>query len=106
MKLKPLGTTCLILCLISAMLVQPILPARGQESTPRVVIEDLDTREFPKLTLNFSIQGGLEQETSLAATHVSVIENDTQIAVDTINSEYVGVHFGLVINPERTLVLT
>jgi len=106
MKLKPLGTTCLILCLISAMLVQPILPARGQESTPRVVIEDLDTREFPKLTLNFSIQGGLEQETSLAATHVSVIENDTQIAVDTINSEYVSVHFGLVINPERTLVLT
>ena len=106
MKLKPLGTTCLILCLISAMLIQPISPARAQEFTPRVVLEDLDTREFPKLAMNFSIPGGLEQETSLAASHVSVIENDTQIAVETLTSEYVGVHFGLVINPERTLVLT
>jgi hypothetical protein len=69
------------------------------------VIEDLDTREFPKLTLNFSIPGGLDQNTSLSASQVSVIENDQQIAVDSLTSEYVGVHFGLVINPERTLVL-
>ena len=106
MNRKPLGTTCLILCLISAMLFQPILPARGQESTPRVIIEDLDTREFPKLTLSFRIPGGLEQNSSLTASQVSVIENDQQIGVDSLASEYVGVHFGLVINPERTLVLT
>ena len=106
MNQKPLGTIFLILCLISAMLVQPIVPARGQESTPGVLIEELDAREFPKLAMNFSIPGGLGQETSLAASQVSVIENDTQIAVDSLASEYVGVHFGLVINPERTLVLT
>lgn len=106
MNQKPLGTIFLILCLISAMLVQPIVPARGQESPPGVLIEELDAREFPKLTMNFSIPGGLGQETSLAASQVSVIENDTQIAVDSLASEYVGVHFGLVINPERTLVLT
>jgi len=96
----------MIVCLISAMLVQPVLPARGQESTPKVVIEDLDTREFPKLTLTFKIPGGLEESTSLTASQVSVIENDKQLAVDSLSSEYVGVHFGLVINPERTLVLT
>jgi len=106
MNQKPLGTIFLILCLISAMLVQPIVPARGQESPPGVLIEALDAREFPKLTMNFSIPGGLGQETSLAASQVSVIENDTQIAVDSLASEYVGVHYGLVINPERTLVLT
>ena len=106
MNRKPLGTIFLILCLISAMLIQPVLPARGQESTPRVVIEDLDTREFPKLTLSFSIPGGLQENTSLSANQVSVIENDQQIAVDSLTSEYVGVHFVLVINPERTLVLT
>ena len=106
MNRKPLGTIFLILCLISAMLIQPVLPARGQDSTPRVVIEDLDTREFPKLTLNFSIPGGLQENTSLTANQVSVIENDQQIAVDSLTSEYVGVHFVLVINPERTLVLT
>jgi len=96
----------MIVCLISAMLVQPVLPARGQESTPKVVIEDLETREFPKLTLTFKIPGGLEESTSLTASQVSVIENDKQLAVDSLSSEYVGVHFGLVINPERTLVLT
>jgi len=106
MNRKPLGTIFLILCLISAMLIQPVLPARGQDSTPRVVIEDLDTREFPKLTLSFSIPGGLQENTSLSANQVSVIENDQQIAVDSLTSEYVGVHFVLVINPERTLVLT
>ncbi len=96
----------MILCLVIGLLVQPIMPAGGQESTQKVVIEDLDTREFPKLTLNFKIPGGLEQDTSLAASQVTVIENDKQIAVDSLTSEYVGVHFGLVINPERTLVLT
>ena len=96
----------MILCLVIGLAVQPIMPARGQESTQKVVIEDLDTREFPKLTLNFKILGGLEQDTSLAASQVTVIENDKQIAVDALTSEYVGVHFGLVINPERTLVLT
>ena len=106
MNQKPLGTILLILCLIGAMLVQPILPARGQDSTPSVVIEDLDTREFPKLTMSFTITSGLEEKTSLTASQVSVIENDAQIAVDTLASEYIGVHFGLVINPERTLVLT
>ena len=106
MNRKPLGTTCLILCLISALLVQPILPAGGQESTPRVVTEDLDTREFPKLTLSFKIPGGLQQNTSLSASQVVVIENENQVPVDSLESEYVGVHFGLVINPERTLVLT
>lgn len=74
------------------------MPARA-ESTQKVVIEDLDTREFPKLTLNFKILGGLEQDTSLAASQVTVIESDKQIAVDALTSEYVGVHFGLVINP-------
>ena len=106
MNRKPLGTIFLILCLISAMLVQPILPARGQEAPVRVVIEDLDTREFPKITLSFKILGGLGQNTSLSANQVNVIENDQQIAVDSLESEYVGVHFALVINPERTLVLT
>ena len=106
MNRKPQGTIFLILCLIGVMLVLPVLPARGQESTPRVVIEDLDTREFPKLTLSFSIPGGLQENTSLSANQVSVIENDQQIAVDSLTSEYVGVHFVLVINPERTLVLT
>jgi len=96
----------LILCLVIGLTVQPIMPARGQESTQKVVIEDLDTREFPKLTLNFKIPGGLEQNTSLTASQVTIIENDKQIAVDSLTSEYVGVHFGLVINPERTLVLT
>ena len=106
MKQKPLGTIIFSLCLISAMLVQPILPAQGQESTPRVVIDDLDTREFPKLTLNFKIPGGLDENTSLLASQVNVIENDAQLAIDSLNSEYIGVHFGLVINPDRTLVLT
>ena len=106
MNRKPLGTTFLFLCLISAMLIVPVLPARGQESTPKVVIEELDTREFPKLTLSFEIVDGLEENSSVAASQVSVIENDKQIAVDSLTSEYVGVHFGLVINPERTLVLT
>jgi hypothetical protein len=106
MNRKPLGITFLILCLISAMLVQPILPARGQESTPRVVIEDIDTREFPKLTLSFTIPGGLKENSSLSASQVSILENDKQIAVDSLESAYVGVHFGLVINPERTLVLS
>jgi len=96
----------LILCLVIGLTVQPIMPARGQESSQKVVIEDLDTREFPKLTLNFKIPGGLEQNTSLTASQVTIIENDKQIAVDSLTSEYVGVHFGLVINPERTLVLT
>jgi hypothetical protein len=94
-----------MLCLVTGMIFQTILPASGQELPAKVVIEDLDTREFPKLTLNFSIPGGLGQDTSLAASQVSVIENDQQIAVDLLTSEYVGVHFGLVINPERTLVL-
>jgi len=106
MNRKPQGTIFLILCLIGVMLVLPVLPARGQESTPRVVIEELDSREFPKLTLSFSIPGGLQENTSLTANQVSVIENDQQIAVDSLTSEYVGVHFVLVINPERTLVLT
>ena len=106
MKQKPLGTIILSLCLISVILVQPILPAQGQESTPRVVIDDLDTREFPKLTLNFKIPGGLDENTSLLASQVNVIENDAQLAIDSLNSEYIGVHFGLVINPDRTLVLT
>ena len=96
----------MILCLVIGLTVQPIMPARGQESSQKVVIEDLDTREFPKLTLKFKIPGGLEQNTSLAASQVTIIENDKQIAVDSLTSEYVGVHFGLVINPERTLVLT
>lgn len=95
----------MILCLVIGLTVQPIMPARGQESTQKVVIEDLDTREFPKLTLNFKILGGLEQDTSLTASQVSVIENDQPIAIDSLSSEYVGVHFALVINPERTLVL-
>ena len=106
MKQKPLGTIIFSLCLISAILVQPILPAQGQESTQRVVIQDLDTREFPKLTLNFKIPGGLDENTSLLASQVNVIENDAQLAIDSLNSEYIGVHFGLVINPDRTLVLT
>ena len=96
----------MILCLVIGLTVQPIMPARGQEATQKVVIEDLNTREFPKLTLNFKIPGGLEQNTSLTASQVTIIENDKQIAVDSLTSEYVGVHFGLVINPERTLVLT
>ncbi|MEN6579510.1 MAG: hypothetical protein ABFD05_02660, partial [Anaerolineaceae bacterium] len=106
MNKLPFRTIFLILCLVIGLMVQPIIPARGQESTQKVVIEDLDTREFPKFTLNFKILGGLEQDTSLAASQVTVIENDKQIAVDSLTSEYVGVHFGLVINPERTLVLT
>jgi len=90
----------LILCLVIGLTVQPIMPARGQESTQKVVIEDLDTREFPKLTLNFKIPGGLEQDTSLAASQVTIIENDKQIAVDSLTSEYVGVAFwASVINP-------
>ena len=88
------------------MIDQLTMPVNGQGSSPTVVIEDLDTREFPKLTLNFTIPGGLEESASLSASQVNVIENDTQITADSLNSEYVGVHFGLVINPERTLVLT
>ncbi len=95
-----------MLCLVTGMIFQTTLPASGQEATARVVIEDLDTREFPKLIMSFKVLGGLEQNSSLTASQVSVIENDQQIAVDTLTSEYVGVHFGLVINPERTLVLT
>ena len=88
------------------MIDQLTMPVIGQGSSPTVVIEDLDTREFPKLTLNFTIPGGLEESASLSASQVNVIENDTQITADSLNSEYVGVHFGLVINPERTLALT
>ncbi len=95
-----------MLCLVTGMIFQTTLPVTGQEPPARIVIEDLDTREFPKLTLNFSIPGGLDQSTSLAASQVSVVENDQQIAVDSLTSEYAGVHFALVINPERTLVLT
>ncbi len=95
----------MILFLISAMLIQPILPANGQETTPRVVIEDFDSREFPKLSLSFKIHGGLQENTSLSTSQVSVIENDQPVSVDSLTSEYVGVHFGLVLNPERTLVL-
>ncbi len=106
MNRKLLGTIFLTLCLISSILIGPVLLANGQESTPRVVIEDLETREFPKLTLSFKIHGGLAENTSLSASQVSVIENDQPLSVDSLTSEYVGVHFGLVINPERTLVLT
>lgn len=94
-----------MLCLITGMIFQATLPALGQELSARVVIEELDTREFPKLSMSFKIPGGLEEDTSLSASQVNVIENDQQIAVDSLTSEYVGVHFGLVINPERTLVL-
>lgn len=94
-----------MLCLITGMIFQATLPALGQELSARVVIEELDTREFPKLSMSFKIPGGLEEDTSLSASQVNVIENDQQIGVDTLTSEYVGVHFGLVINPERTLVL-
>jgi hypothetical protein len=106
MKRLPLRTILLMLCLVTGMIFQSTLPASGQEAPARVVIENLDTREFPKLTMSFKVLGGLEQNSSLTASQVSVIENDHQIAVDSLTSEYVGVHFGLVINPERTLVLT
>lgn len=70
-----------------------------------MVIGDLETREFPTLSMSFTIPGGLDQTSSLSASQVIVVENDQEIAVDSLTSEYVGVHFGLVINPERTLVL-
>jgi len=105
MKKVPLRTILLILCLVAGIIFQATSPVVGQEIPARVVIEELETREFPKMTLSFKIPGGLGENTSLSANQVKVIENDQQIAVDSLTSEYVGVHFGLVINPERTLVL-
>lgn len=70
-----------------------------------MVIENLETREFPSLSLDFIIPGGLDQTTSLTASQVSIVENDQTIAVDSLTSEYVGVHFALVINPDRTIAL-
>lgn len=82
------------------------MPAFGQQASQQIVIEGLDTREFPNLSIDFSIPGGLDQQSSLTANQVSVVENDQTIAVEALTSEYVGVHFVLVINPERSLVLT
>lgn len=105
MKKVPLRTILLILCLITSVIIQTPSPVTGQQLQARVVIEELNTREFPKIELSFSIPGGLEEDVSLSADQVSVLENNQQIAVDSLASEYVGVHFGLVINPDRSLVL-
>lgn len=94
------------LLLVSILLVRLSLPAFGQQASQQIVIEGLDTREFPNLSIDFSIPGGLDQQSSLTANQVSVVENDQTIAVEALTSEYVGVHFVLVINPERSLVLT
>jgi hypothetical protein len=94
------------LLLVSILLVWLSLPAFGQQASQQIVIEGLDTREFPNLSIDFSIPGGLDQQSSLTANQVSVVENDQTIAVEALTSEYVGVHFVLVINPERSLVLT
>lgn len=94
------------LLLVSILLVRLSMPAFGQQASQQIVIEGLDTREFPNLSIDFSIPGGLDQQSSLTANQVSVVENDQTIAVEALTSEYVGVHFVLVINPERSLVLT
>lgn len=94
------------LLLVIILLVQLSLPAFGQQASQQIVIEGLDTREFPNLSIDFSIPGGLDQQSSLTANQVSIVENDQTIAVEALTSEYVGVHFVLVINPERSLVLT
>ncbi len=101
-----LWMTALTLCLILGNLAQSALPVNAQTSAPQVVIEDLNTAEFPELTLNFRILDGLDQSSALTANQVSVIENGKQLALDELHSSYVGVHFALVINPDRTLVLT
>ena len=95
----------LAIALILTPLLQPSQPANAQDSSPRVVIENLETREFPSLSLDFIIPGGLDQTTSLTASQVSIVENDQTMAVDSLTSEYVGVHFALVINPDRTIAL-
>lgn len=103
---RPTRWALISICLILGILAQLTLPVGAQTSSGEVVIGDLSTSEFPELTLRFKILHGSAAETSVRADQVSVIENGKPIALDSLSSEYEGVHFALAINPDRTLVLT
>ncbi|NLB71016.1 MAG: FHA domain-containing protein [Chloroflexi bacterium] len=93
-----------IVCILILLLLLVPNSVFAQPPEPTVLITEIDSRNFPDITIGFSgknLTGSIHPTTD----SVTIFEDGQLIQPDMVERSYKGVHFSLVINPESSLRL-
>lgn len=96
---------CLLLVFVMLVIIAPNTVGYAQAPEPTLQITGTDTRDFPTIRLDFKAQN-LPAGLPPSGSKYTVIENNEKISPDNLETNYVGIHFSLVINPEYSLTLS
>lgn len=96
---------CLLLVFVMLVIIAPNSIGYAQAPEPTLQITGTDTRDFPTIRLDFKAQN-LPTSLPPSISRFKVKENDQMITPDNLETNYVGIHFSLVINPEYSLTLS
>lgn len=93
----------LVVVLLSAVTWRP---AASQALPAEIILGEIDAREFPTLQTSFTVKNAGDALTApLTKSNITVMEADTRLPVEDLQSEYSGIHFALAINPSHSLAL-
>lgn len=92
---RVLQLACIVLLLLPSTL------AYAQENLPpKLVITNIDTREFPQVQVVFRYQNpAVEPLTYPLARQVQAVENGKALSIDDLRRQHTGMHFAIALNP-------
>lgn len=94
----------LLLVLFLVSHANGLVSAQEQVPTPTILIDSLETSEFPQHKLTFRyLSPGMPLLSPLLLDQVTIHENGKEIKLDQLTTVYKGIHFAVVLNPNNDL---
>jgi len=95
------GVRIVLLFLAAGLFLSPV---SAQAPEPKLEITNVDTREFPKISLAFKGQNLIEN-VPVDTSRILIRENEQSLVPALVEREYAGIRFSLAIAPEYSLTL-